>query len=68
MRRGIKRRVEDGVVEAVVVTEEVNAILKQVGPEAYLAGRYELAAKTFERLVTQERCEDFLTVVSYEHI
>jgi hypothetical protein len=39
-----------------------------VGNERFTAGNYELAARLFERLATQEELEEFLTLVAYEHL
>ncbi len=68
-----RKRLDDGrTVDAdlvrAVLAEELAAIEASVGAERFAAGRFALAAELFERLITQEELEEFLTTVAYDHI
>ena len=51
-----------------LVPEQLAAIKKLVGEEKYNAGKYELAAKIFDGLVTSESFVEFLTLPAYQHL
>jgi len=51
-----------------LIPEELEKIQRLVGAERYDAGHYDLAARLFERLATQDELEEFLTLVAYEHL
>ena len=61
-------RVVDETLFRAVLAEELAAIRAMVGEEQYEQGRFELAAELFERLITQELPEEFLTLPAYQHI
>lgn len=60
------RRVDASLFEQ-VFRDEVAKIRAAVGGD-YESGRYDLAASLFERLITAEQLEEFLTIPAYEHI
>jgi malate synthase len=47
---------------------ELNKIKNLFGEELYAQGRFDLAAKIFDALVTAEEFEDFLTLLAYQHL
>ncbi len=51
-----------------MVPEELAKIEKLIGAENFAAGKFDLAAKIFERVSTDERFVDFLTLEAYEHL
>lgn len=51
-----------------LIEEEMERIAEQVGKERFTTGRYVLAATLFERLVSSDTLEEFLTVPAYDHI
>ncbi len=51
-----------------VMSEELEKIRGQVGPERYDSGHFALAARLMDQLCTSEEFVDFLTLVAYEHI
>ncbi len=66
-------RLADGrVVTAGLVRDTVAAVLdelaRSLGPEAFQAGRFELAARLFEQVATCEEFPEFLTLVAYDHL
>lgn len=50
------------------LAEELNKIKELIGAENYAAGKFERAAKIFERVATNEPFDDFMTLVAYEHL
>ena len=48
--------------------EELDKIKTLIGAENYAAGKFDLAAKIFERVATAETFDDFLTLVAYEYL
>jgi malate synthase len=48
------------------VTEEMDRIRSEIGPERFAAGRFPVARQLFERLVLSPECEEFLTLPAYE--
>ena len=46
--------------------DEMKRIETEVGPDRFRAGRFPEARRLFERLSTQERLEEFLTLPAYE--
>ncbi|MBI2817266.1 MAG: malate synthase A [Acidobacteria bacterium] len=66
-------RMDDGRTVTVglalaLLKEEMDKIKTTVGAAQYAAGRYELAAKIFEQLLTSEEFLPFLTLLAYEHL
>ncbi len=51
-----------------VLQEELKSIRETVGEEAWDGGRFDLAAKIFESLVTSRELEEFLTLAAYDHL
>ena len=52
----------------VVTAEELERIRKLVGDERYRTGRFDLAKRLFDRLITNPEFEDFLTLPAYEEL
>jgi malate synthase len=50
------------------LSEELAKIRAMVGPAAYDAGRFPLAADLFERLSTSDQLAEFLTLPAYEYL
>ena len=48
--------------------EEMRKIEARVGPERFAAGRYALARKLIEGIVTNEEFTEFMTLVGYPHL
>ena len=61
------RRVDAGLVRS-VLTEELAAIERELGTEAFRAARFPLAAELFLELVTAEELAEFLTLTAYDHV
>ncbi|RKY21483.1 MAG: malate synthase A [Planctomycetota bacterium] len=66
-------RLDDGTeVTAAFVTQELEAQMRAiraaVGDERWAAGRFDEAAQLFLSMSTAARCEEFLTLLAYEHI
>ena len=51
-----------------LLDEELQRLEAEVGAEAFAAGRYRLAARLFEDLITGEELEPFLTLQAYTHL
>jgi len=51
-----------------LVPEQMNKIKELVGEEKFNSGKYELAAKIFDQLVTSDSFVEFLTLPAYEHL
>ncbi len=51
-----------------LIPEELARIRGLVGSERFEGGHYELASRLFERLATDDRLAEFLTLVAYEHL
>jgi malate synthase len=51
-----------------LVDEEVKKIEGWIGTGAFVSSRYELARSLFDRLVTQEHYEEFLTLGAYKYL
>jgi malate synthase len=51
-----------------LTAEELRKIRESLGPAAYDAGQFELAAELFDRLSTSTELADFLTLPAYEHL
>jgi hypothetical protein len=63
-------RLDDGrrLTEELVrrtLSEELVTIRADIGDERYEGGRFQQAAELFERLITQEELEEFLTLAAY---
>jgi len=48
--------------------EELEKLRAELGEERWSGGRFELAARLFEELVTGSELADFLTLCAYEHV
>ena len=51
-----------------LLPEQLNKIRELVGETRYNSGKYELAARIFDELVTSETFEEFLTLPAYKHL
>ncbi len=51
-----------------LLPEELEAIKALVGPTAYAAGKFALAAELFDRLVTSDQFAEFLTLQAYDYL
>jgi malate synthase len=51
-----------------VLAEELAKIKASVGDQAYAAGKYELASKLFDQIITSDTLADFLTLSAYEQL
>ncbi|HEY7113372.1 MAG TPA: malate synthase A [Thermoanaerobaculia bacterium] len=66
-------RLEDGVrvtreLYREIRRDETKSLEKRLGRPAWKAGRYELAASLFDRLIEAEDFEDFLTLPAYDEL
>jgi len=61
------RTIRPALVRA-IQAEELDTIRAMVGEERFASGRFDLAARLFDDLITAERLEEFLTLPAYEHI
>jgi len=51
-----------------LLPEELDKIKALVGAEAYASGKFDVAWRLFDALVTQDTFEDFLTLGAYQRI
>ncbi len=51
-----------------LVPEVLESIKQKVGEENYNGGKYELAGKLFDKLITDPKFTDFLTLPAYEYL
>ena len=51
-----------------LVPEELSKIKGMIGEERFSSGKFELATKLFDKLITDEKLEEFLTLVAYDHL
>jgi malate synthase len=51
-----------------ILQEELRSIRETVGEDAWDNGRFDLAARLFENLVTSRELEEFLTLAAYDHL
>lgn len=51
-----------------VIKEELELIKHLLGSEKFKLGKFELAARLFEKMVTEDNCPDFLTLGGYDYI
>lgn len=51
-----------------LVIEELDKIKETLGEERFSAGKFELAGKLFDELITDENLQDFLTLIAYDHL
>ncbi|MBI5030820.1 MAG: malate synthase A [Chloroflexi bacterium] len=51
-----------------MLPEELDKIEKLIGAENFAAGKFDLAAKIFDRVSTDDRFVDFLTLKAYEYL
>ena len=51
-----------------IVPEELSKIKGMIGEERFASGKFELATKLFDKLITDEKLEEFLTLAAYEHL
>ena len=69
VRHGAKlqdgRTVDAGLLRA-VTDDEMKRIESEIGAERFRRGRFQEARALFERISTQEKLEDFLTLPAYQ--
>jgi malate synthase len=51
-----------------LVPEELDKIKEMIGRERFSSGKFELASKLFDQLITDVNLQEFLTSVAYEHL
>lgn len=51
-----------------IVPEELSKIKRMVGEERFSSGKFELASELFDKLITDENLQEFLTLVAYGHL
>ncbi len=51
-----------------MLNEEMQQLQNDVGEETFKAGKYELAAKILDQLVTSEEFIEFMTIVAQDHL
>ena len=51
-----------------LVPEELSKIKGLIGEERFSSGKFELATKLFDKLITDEKLEEFLTLDAYDHL
>jgi malate synthase len=61
------RDISTGLVRK-MIPEECDKIRQLVGKDQFDAGRYDLAARLFDELVTENEFTDFLTLKAYDHL
>ncbi len=61
-------RVVDKELVRKAIADELAKLKKQLGDEGYKASKFELAGTLFERMMTSDEFDEFLTLVAYEHI
>ncbi len=61
------RDISTGLVRE-MIPEECDKIRQLVGKEQFEAGRFDLAARLFDELVTEDEFTDFLTLKAYDYI
>ena len=47
---------------------ELKKIKEFVGEERYAGGNYEKAARLFDKIISNDQLEEFLTLRAYEHL
>ncbi len=71
LRHGVRlsdgRTVDAPLVRA-LLADELSKFRAELGDARWSASRFELAARIFERLITNGELEDFLTLAAYEHL
>ena len=50
------------------IPQQLEKIRGLIGPERYDSGKFGLASKIFEEMMTSDQYADFLTLIAYEHI
>ena len=51
-----------------MLAEEIGKIKEAVGEEAYKDGKYELATDLFDKIISNDELEEFLTLRAYENL
>jgi malate synthase len=51
-----------------LVPEELDKIKEMIGRKRFSSGKFELASKLFDQLITDVNLQEFLTSVAYEHL
>jgi malate synthase len=51
-----------------VMAEELERLRARLGPERFDSGRFELAARLFEDMMTREDFQEFMTLAAYEYL
>ena len=50
------------------IAEVLAGLRTQLGPEPFDAGKFDLASKLFEQMMTGSEFPEFLTLVAYDYI
>ncbi len=58
----------DAELVRTIAREELEGIRSRIGPERYDSGRFPLAARLFDEMMTGSEFPEFLTLVAYDHI
>ena len=51
-----------------LIPEELQRVRTSLGEKVYSAGKYELAAKLFDRFISTEPLPQFLTLLGYDYL
>ena len=51
-----------------ILTEELNAIEKEIGNERYNNGKFDLASSLFKEMILKDNFDEFLTLPAYKYI
>jgi len=51
-----------------VIPEQLEHIRKLIGPKRFDSGKFDLASKLFEDMMTRKDFSEFLTLVAYDYI
>ncbi len=51
-----------------VIAEELEKLREHLGPERFDSGRFELAARLFDNMMTREDFQEFMTLAAYEYL
>jgi malate synthase len=51
-----------------ILAQELEKIKASVGPDMFAAGKYTLAARVFDNIITSDSFVEFLTLPAYEHL
>ncbi len=51
-----------------VIAEELEKLREHLGPERFDSGRFELAARLFDNMMTRDDFQEFMTLAAYEYL